>query len=63
MKNKLKELRTMQGLTISSVADAVKVTHQSLSYIERGLQLPSVKTALKLARFFKVPVDELFILN
>ena len=63
MKNRVKELRTMQGLTALALSDKAGITSQSLLNIESGNQLPSVKTALKLARLLNVPVDELFILN
>ena len=63
MKNRVKEFRTMKGLTALALSDKAGITSQSLLYIESGKQLPSVKTALRLARLLNVPVAELFILN
>lgn len=42
------------------LADAVGVTRQSIHSIEKGKFIPSTLLALKLARFFKKPVEEIF---
>ena len=61
MENKLKELR-MQGQVIqSALADALSVSRQTINSIENGKFDPSLTLAMKLTRFFKVSLDEIFI--
>ena len=61
MKNKLKVYRAMHNLTQQEFADAVGVTRQTVIAIESDKYLPSLGLALKMARLFKVPVEDLFI--
>ena len=42
------------------LADAVGVTRQSIHSIEKGKFIPSTLLALKLAKYFKKPVEEIF---
>ncbi|MDM8520929.1 helix-turn-helix transcriptional regulator [Anaerolineales bacterium HSG6] len=56
---KLRTLRTQQGLTLQQVADAVGATNSYISKMERGQSLPTIDLALKIARFFEVTVDDL----
>jgi len=58
--NCLQKIRKDQGITQQSVAEAVGVTRQTIIAIEGGNYTPSVLLALKLAHYFKVPVEELF---
>ena len=45
------------------LADAVGVTRQTISSIERGKFVPSALLALKVARYFNVPVEEIFFIE
>ncbi len=47
-------------MTQQELADRVGVTRQTIHSIERGRYNPSVELALKLARVFGVPVEQLF---
>lgn len=58
--NSVHELRTRQGLTQEELAAKVGVTRQTIIAIERGNYTPSVLLALKVARIFKTPVEEVF---
>ena len=58
--NRLREWRKERGLTQEEVAKAVNVSRQTIIAIEGGDYLPSVLLALKIARHFKHPVEELF---
>lgn len=60
LKNRLKELRAREGLNQTTLAHLVKVSRQTISLIERGDYLPSVLIALKIARIFKEPVEQVF---
>jgi len=60
VKNYVHQLRQEASLTQEELADVVGVTRQTIIAIERGNYTPSVLLALKLARAFKQPVDEVF---
>lgn len=61
--NTLTKAREKMGVTQEEVAQAVGVTRQTIIAIEKGNYSPSVLLALKLARFFRVPVEKLFTLE
>jgi len=42
------------------LAEAIGVTRQSIHSIEKGKFIPSTLLALKLAKYFKKPVEEIF---
>lgn len=60
VKNKVYELRTASGLTQEEFANAVGVTRQTVISIEKGNYVPSVLLAIKIAKQFKVAVEEVF---
>ena len=61
MENKLKELRLQSKVSKSALADALSVSRQTINSIENGKFDPSLTLAMKLTRFFKVSLDEIFI--
>lgn len=61
MENKLKELRMQGKVSQSGLADALSVSRQTINSIENGKFDPSLTLAMKLTRFFKVSLDEIFI--
>jgi putative transcriptional regulator len=64
VKNKLKVLRVTHGeLTQQDLADKVNCSRQTIHSIESEKFVPSVELALKLARVFKVSVDDVFYLE
>lgn len=54
------EVRRARRLTQREVADAVGVTDQTISNIERGETRPDIDLGLALARFYGLPVEDLF---
>jgi putative transcriptional regulator len=58
--NCVQETRTKSGLTQEALADAVGVSRQTISAIEKGNYTPSVLLALKIAGVFKTTVEVLF---
>lgn len=58
--NKVFALRTEKGATQEELADAVEVSRQTIIAIEKGNYTPSVLLALRIARFFKRPVEDIF---
>ena len=60
MQNDVRELRTVMALRQEDLANAMKVSRQTINAIETGRYLPSLPLAIALARFFRKPVEELF---
>lgn len=63
MKNKLKIQRAIHNLTQQKLADAIQVSRQTINSIELNKYVPSTILALKMARLFEIPVQEIFILE
>ncbi|RLF91240.1 transcriptional regulator [Thermococci archaeon] len=61
MKNRLREFREAYGLTQEELAKALGVTRQTIIAIEKGKYDPSLKLAFKIARFFGVKIEDIFI--
>ena len=61
MKNKIKEYRKIKGVTQDDLAKAVDVTRQTIISLEGGRYNASLILAHKLAVFFGVTIEELFI--
>ncbi len=60
VKNAVLGLRTGKGATQEDLARAVGVTRQTIIAIEKGNYVPSVLLALKIAEYFRVPVEDIF---
>lgn len=58
--NQLKEYRAKINVNQHEMGQLVGVSRQTISQIERGDYSPSVTLALKIAKFFDVPVEEIF---
>ena len=63
MKNKLKVARAEMDITQGELAESIGVTRQAVNSIELGKYVPSTVLALKMARLFGKPVEELFFLE
>ena len=63
MKNTVKVQRAIKNETQGELADAIRVSRQTISSIESGKYVPSTILALKIARHFKVSVHEIFELE
>jgi putative transcriptional regulator len=61
--NRVKELRTERNWTQEQLAERVGVSRQSINSIERNRYVPSLQLALKFARVFECPTDEIFTLE
>ena len=61
MKNKLKVFRAMHDLTQEDLAEKLGVTRQTINAIEKQRYNPSLELAFKLADFFGVTIEDLFI--
>jgi putative transcriptional regulator len=63
MKNMVKLHRVMHDKTQEELAQSIGVSRQTIHAIERNKFVPSVQTALKLADYFNLKVEELFQLE
>ena len=63
LENYVQKLRTDLGITQEALANAVSVSRQTIIAIERGNYTPSVALALRIAKYFKTPVEKLFMLK
>jgi len=61
MKNNLKELRKRKNISQNDLADALFVSRQTVNSIENGKFDPSLTLAIKLTKYFKVSLEEIFI--
>ena len=61
MENKIKELRKSLGLSQDELARAVSVTRQTVISLENGKYISSLPLAFRLARFFNVSIEDIFI--
>jgi len=61
MMNKLKIYRVTRNLTQEQLADKIGVSRQTIIAIESSRYLPSITLAFKIATFFKVNIEDIFI--
>lgn len=61
LNNRLKEFRARHSINQSDMGKLVGVSRQTISMIERGDYSPSVTLALKIAKYFRVHVEDIFI--
>lgn len=61
--NSIKQYREHQNITQEHLAAACGVSRQTIIAIEKGNYEPSLGLALKLAKFFKVRIEDLFQLR
>ena len=58
--NQVKEIRLELELTQEDLARKVRVSRQSIISIEQGRYIPSLPLALKFAKLFRRPTDDIF---
>ena len=59
--NSIRTLRFAAGeMTQAELADRVGVTRQTIIAIEQGRYSPTLELAFRIARVFRVPLDEVF---
>ena len=63
MKNNVYDLRKKHKLTQEELAKSLGVTRQTIISIEQGKYIASLPLALKIAKVFNVPVEQIFILE
>jgi putative transcriptional regulator len=60
MKSRLRELRQMRGLSQAELAEELKVSRQTVNAIETEKYDPSLPLAFKIARLFRLKIEEVF---
>ncbi len=63
MKNNIKVERAIKGFTQEDLAKKVSVSRQTINAMEANKYVPSTVLALKIAREFGKPVEEIFLLE
>jgi len=63
MKNYIKQYRKQYKLTQEELANILGVTRQTIIAIENDKYNPTLELAMGLAKYLKVPVEELFVLS
>lgn len=63
MKNTIKVQRAIKGWTQEELAQKVSVSRQTINAMEANKYVPSTVLALKIAKVFEKPVEEVFILE
>ena len=61
MKNRLEEIRREHGLKQEELADILEVSRQTIGSLENGRYNPSITLAFKLARYFNMSIEDIFI--
>ena len=61
MKNNLRDLRRKQRLNQKELADALHVSRQTISAIENEHYSPTLSLAFKMATYFKVSIEKIFV--
>ncbi len=61
MKNKLREMRAAKEWSQSDLAEKLEVSRQTVNAIETGRYDPSLPLAFKLAKVFKVAIEDIFV--
>ncbi len=61
MNNRLEELRKERGITQEELAALLEVSRQTISSLEKGRYNPSIQLAFKIARYFGLRIEDIFI--
>lgn len=61
MENRLEEIRKERGIKQEDLAAALEVSRQTIGSLENGRYNPSILLAFKIARYFDMPIEEIFI--
>ena len=61
MKNRIEEIRKDRGIRQEEFAKALGVSRQTISSLENGRYNPSIQLAFKIARYFDMTIEEVFV--
>lgn len=63
MKNRIEEIRKAQGIRQEDFAKALGVSRQTISSLETGRYNPSIQLAYKIARYFQLTIEDVFLFD
>ena len=61
MKNRIEEIRKEKGVRQEDFAKELGVSRQTISSLETGRYNPSISLAFKIARYFGMTIEDVFI--
>ena len=61
MKNRIEEIRKERGIRQEDFAKSMGVSRQTISSLENGRYNPSITLAYKIARYFEMTIEEVFV--
>ena len=61
MKNKIEEIRKERGILQEEFAKSMGVSRQTISSLENGRYNPSIMLAYKIAKYFEMSIEDIFI--
>ena len=61
MNNRLEEIRKERGIRQEELAEALSVSRQTIGSLENGRYNPSIILAFKIARYFGMAIEDIFI--
>ena len=63
VKNRLDELRKSKGISQEELAAVLEVSRQTIGSLENGRYNPSITLAFKIAKYFELSIEDIFIFN
>lgn len=63
MKNRIEEIRREKGIRQEDFAKLMGVSRQTISSLETGKYNPSIFLAYKIAKYFEMTIEEVFIFD
>ena len=61
MKNRIEEIRNLRGIRQEELAKQLGVSRQTISSLENGRYNPSILLAYRIARYFEMKIEDIFI--
>ena len=61
MKNRIEEIRNQKGIRQEELAKQLGVSRQTISSLENGRYKPSILLAYKIAKFFEMRIEDVFV--
>ena len=61
LKNRLEEIRKQHGIKQEELAKVLEVSRQTIGSLENGRYNPSITLAFKIARYFNMTIEDIFI--
>ena len=63
MKNRIEEIRNERGIRQEELARRMGVSRQTISSLENGRYNPSIMLAYKIAKYFEMAIEDVFIFD